>query len=249
MKNRPVVTQTGNFPKPVLGNAEVRNKPNIGTGPKKPKWSFSFEYFEQIRYFGLGNTDTKWFVALLDRLKDLSKQNVDLLLSNYTQRDSYRFHPIKWDAENIPMQRHDFDWVDKAILDNEEEYPFFQFQISTALGRVVGYFDENHEHFYILLLDHKHNIQPSKRNNYKVDDTTEMYCDFTSFLMDVDKLKGMTCPVADCKCKAGLNEIPSKAGKGKFVYFNIDEGYYPELMKKLENKSLKDIIELGLCLD
>jgi hypothetical protein len=45
-------------------------------------------------------------------------------------------------AKNIPIQRIDFDWIERKILENEDEYPFLQFQVSTALGRVVGFFDK-----------------------------------------------------------------------------------------------------------
>lgn len=63
-------------------------------------------------------------------------------MSNFTARDAYRFHPIDWAAKNIPIQRMDFDWIERKILENVDEYPFLQFQVSTALGRVIGFFDE-----------------------------------------------------------------------------------------------------------
>jgi hypothetical protein len=245
-KNYPVVEYGKNTLKPVLEKKDGGKKPVIGQINKENSWSFSFKYFEQIRYFGLGDADTNWFIALIDRLKDLSSQKVDYLLSNYTARDAYRFHPIDWAAKNIPMQRKDFSWIDRNILENEDEYPFLQFQVSTALGRVVGFFDENHKHFYVVLLDHKHNIQPSKKNNYTVNDTTILYCDYSSFLMDIDKIKGLKCPVDECRCKDEIKQIPTKAGRGKFIYFNIDDEYYEELMKLTEDKSLKQIIENGI---
>ena len=206
-KKYPVVDYGKNTLKPVLEKKDIGQKPVVGHINKENSWSFSFKYFEQIRYFGLGDADGNWFIALLERLKDLSSQKVDYLLSNYTARDAYRFHPIDWGAKNIPMQCRDFDWIDKNILENEDEYPFLQFQVSTALGRVVGFFDENHKHFYIVLLDHKHNIQPSKKNNYTVNDTTIMYCDYSSFLMEIDKIKGLKCPVDECRCKNRISKV------------------------------------------
>lgn len=233
--------------KPVLQDVKPINKPVLGKGIKdQANWSFSFKHFKQIEKFGLGETDAKWYLALLERLKDLSNQKVDVLLSDYTARDAYRFHPINWNAINIPIQRKDFNWIDNNILNNEDEYPFFQFQISTALGRVIGYFDENHEHFYILLLDHKHNMQPSKKFNYNVNDTTVLFCDYSSLLMDVDRVRGLKCPVDECKCKSEINAIPTKAGRGKFIYVNIDDEYYEELEKLIEDKSLKEIIQDGI---
>lgn len=36
----------------------------------KSQLSFSFQYFRQIPCFQLGEQDNKWFVSVLDRLKD-----------------------------------------------------------------------------------------------------------------------------------------------------------------------------------
>ena len=245
-KKYPVTGNSKIVLKPVLEKKDIGKKPVIGQINKENSWSFSFKYFAQKRNFGLGDADPNWFLALLERLKDLSSQKVDYLLSNFTARDAYRFHPIDWAAKNIPIQRMDFDWIERKILENEDEYPFLQFQVSTALGRVVGFFDENHKHFYIVLLDHKHNLQPSNRNDYTVNDTTIMYCDYSSFLLEIDKIKGWKCPVDECRCKNEIKQIPSKAGRGKFIYFNIEEDYYEELMKLTEDKSLKQIIENGI---
>ncbi len=92
---------------------------------------------------------------------------------------------------------------------NDEEFPFYQSQISMSLGRVVGFFDENHEHFYILLLDHKHNLQPSKDYSYKVGDTTQMFCEYTSLLMEVARIKGIQCIAEGGNCKNELGSVPA----------------------------------------
>lgn len=58
-------------------------------------------------------------------------------------------------------------WIYKDYLENEEDFPLYQFQISMANGRVVGFFDENWV-FNIVLVDPNHNMQPSKDYDYRV---------------------------------------------------------------------------------
>lgn len=135
---------------------------------EQKKISYSFEYFQQVPNFGLDGQNKTWFIALLDRLKDLSQKD-ESLFGDYSARDTYRLHTINWEQKNIPLQRADFDWIPSAIRDNEDEYPFWQFELSTALGRVIGYFVG--VVFYVLLLDPKHNMQPSKSYGYKVNKT------------------------------------------------------------------------------
>lgn len=116
----------------------------------------------------------------------------------------------------------------KNILDNEEDYPFFQFQISKGLGRVIGFWSEDYRFFYIVLLDPKHNMQPAGDYNYKVDNTSIEFCEFSSLLMDIDRIKGSKCLLDGCNCKAELNKLPTNLNRGRFVYFQLDEDYYEE---------------------
>jgi len=242
---KPVLSQVPLSTLPITNKAAKVRQPVI-LNLKEIRWSFSFKYFRQIDYFGLGDTEPSWFISLLERLKDLSEQTIDLLITDYTRRDAYRFHKIDWDATNIPLIRSDFNWLDKNVVENEEDYPFYQFQISKALGRVVGYFDETYQHFYIVLLDHKHNLQPSKHNDYKVDDTTELFCELTSLMMDIDRIRGIKCSSEGCKCKNELVLLPTKLGRGKFIYCKMDDDYHQELVRITSNKSIKEIIEMGI---
>lgn len=89
-------------------------------------------------------------------------------------------------------------------------------------------------------------MQPSKDFNYRVDNTTIEHCEMTSLLMDIDYIKGLNCLIEGCKCKNELNKLPTKINRGKFVYFQMDEDYYDEFLEKTKNKSIKEIMELGL---
>lgn len=233
--------------KPIVGNAVPTKKPVVNVSEKDQRnWSFSFRYYNQTEYFGLGGISAKWFVSLLEKLRDLSKEDIDSFLKDHKTKGTNRYHLIEWDAINIPIKRSDIDWVDKEVIQNDEDYPFFQFQISKGLGRVIGFWDEDYRFFNIVLLDPKHNMQPSKDYGYKVDDTTIEHCEMTSLLMDIDGIKGLSCLIDGCRCKEELNKLPTKLNRGRFVYFQINEEYYAEFLDKTKNKSIKELIELGL---
>ncbi len=233
--------------KPVVGNAIPTNKPILlDTVKDQQNWSFSFRYYNQTDYFGLGETSTKWFVSLLEKLRDLCKEDYDNFFKDHRIKDANRYHPINWEAKNIPIRRTDIDWVDVNVIENEEDYPFFQFQISKGLGRVIGFWEQDYRFFNIVLLDPKHNMQPSKIFDYKVTDTTIEYCELSSLLMDIDNIKGLNCLIDGCQCKEELNKIPTKLNRGNFVYFQLEDEYYGEFVEQTKNKSIKALIELGL---
>lgn len=170
--------QVPKYQSPTLGNKSHDNK----------RWSFSFRYWEQVEYFGVGEASSSWFVSLLERLQEFSKLDISQFLSDGTARNAWRYHEINWNQKNIPVQRYDLTWVDSVYLDNPDEYPIVQFQVSQALGRVVGFFDE-HLIFNILLLDRMHNIQPSKSHGYKVDKTAILSCDYSALLLKLQTIK------------------------------------------------------------
>ena len=235
---------------PVVGTVSPTRRPVVlETQKGKPTWSFSFHYFKQIDYFGLGEMQSKWFVSLFERLKDLGGKDIDTFFKDHALKDANRYHKIDWNATNIPIARTEIDWVDKEIIENEVDFPFFQFQISTGLGRVIGFWAPNYTCFHIVLLDPKHNMQPSKNYGYRIEDTTVEHGEFASLLMDIDRIKGLNCLIKGCKCKGELNKIPTNLNRGKFVYFQLDDDYYQEFLQQTQNKSVKEIIELGLLRD
>jgi len=233
--------------KPKTGTISPSRKPVIIDNTKdKLNWSFSFKYFKQIKHFGLGETSTKWFVSLLEKLSDLSKEKIDDFFKVHQTKEANRYHKIDWGATNIPITRNNLHWIDKNIIENEEDYPFFQFQISKGLGRIVGFWEENYRFFNIVLLDSKHNLQPSKNYNFKIDETTIEHCELTTLLLAIDKLKGLKCLHDGCKFKEELCNLPLKVDRGKLVCFLLEEEYYQEFIDKTKAKSIKDLIELGL---
>lgn len=196
--------------KPVLdaSSPEPRPQPKVSRVSDEKFWTFSFRFLRQIEFFGLdgANISATWFSSLFARFQDLSDKKLsEFLADNATQGTSgYRFHQINWSQKNIPVQRADINWLPKEYLNNDVEYPFFQFQISKSNGRIIGFFDENWN-FNILLLDPLHNMQPSKSHGYSVDPCSPLACEYTSLNAKFDSLNGAECDSENCGYKAQLN--------------------------------------------
>lgn len=173
----------------------LQNRLTAGRVPDAVKWNFSFQYWNQIEFFGLDRSENSWFVSLLERLRDLSKYTVEDFSRNVQLRDAHRFHAINWEAKNCPIKREDLNWIPPQILENSEDFPLVQVHVSKALGRIVGFFDSDNV-FNIVLLDPLHNIQPSKRVEYKVRDCDMVGCQYSSLLYKVST-------ILDTKCKNG----------------------------------------------
>lgn len=144
-------------------NGIASKKQNLADETKfKDNISFSFEFFRQCEWFGLGECDKEWYALLVNELTTVSAMTVTDL---YNNRKKQQYHPINWSQKNIPVQPDDIDWI-------PEEYRqhLWQFHITKSRGRVVGFLYNNI--FFIVLLDPKHNIQPCKKHNYKLTETT-----------------------------------------------------------------------------
>lgn len=232
---KPVLRENLNIKKPIIKDQKER------------LWSFSFKYFKQIDYFGLNGMQNKWFITLLDKFNELSKYDINLFSADHALKIANRYHIIDWNAKNIPLKRAEINWIDKDIIENEEDFPFFQFQLSKALGRIIGFWESDYSSFNIVLLDPKHNLQPSKYFDYKVDNTTILECEFTSLIVDLDRIKTIECTDKDCKCKAELEKIPVNLNRGNFIYFQVDDDYYHHFIEQTKDKSVKEIIETGIA--
>ncbi|MDP3589893.1 MAG: hypothetical protein Q8R54_05075 [Methylobacter sp.] len=228
---------------PVLNYTPIDKQPVLRSVTEK-KWTFSFRYWEQIKYFGLDKSNAGWFVSLIEKLKILSEKEVKEFVSNGSERDTWRYHNIDWNQKNIPVQRKDLSWIDKDYLDNEVEFPIVQFQISTALGRVVGFWDEN-SIFNIVLLDPLHNIQPARSHNYRVDHSNPMSCDYTSLLYDIDQVKRLPhCQNQECAYRAKLEKIPSKTNYVNVLMHYIDDSTSSEVKQLIDSGKASNETEI-----
>jgi len=219
------------------------------TGEKK--WVFSFRFWRQIEFFGLDKSESKWFVSLLEKLTDLSKIEINKFISDKQTKNSYRYHHINWNQKNIPIQRKELKWIESDYLENEEEFPLVQFQISRALGRIVGFWDENSV-FNIVLLDPLHNIQPSKDFNYKVDPCNPLSCQYTSLLLDITAMRSKTCENKNCPYQSALDSIPTNSNYKNVLMHYIDDDDMESINFFSENKNLSvtEILQCGImCME
>jgi hypothetical protein len=213
---------------------------------KSRSWAFSFKYFNQIEYFGLDRCEPKWFSSLLFRLRELCQKNLSEIFSDKNMKNFYRYHKIDWGSKNIPIQKSDLNWVDKVYLENDDDFPFHQFQVSKAKGRVIGFWNEDHSVFYITLLDPLHNIQPSKSFDYKVDDCYPLSCEFSSLHNDIHNLSRQKTNCEDCNIRGALSTIPTKLNSSSAIVGFLDEGFLKEFDKISKTKSLTEILEAGI---
>ncbi len=232
---------------PLPSKVEKVKKPVVPGELVKPvNWSFSFKFFRQIPYFGFSHTDSGWFISLLERLQDLSSVNKDQLDTNPVYRDNYRYHQINWGHRNVPISRSDLNWINREYLNNETEFPFYQFHISQALGRIVGFWDSSSLVFHIVLLDPLHNIQPSQINNYKVDDCYPVNCQYTALLGHIDNMKRRTCNNDQCGYKPVVNAITPHIYPERIVIAHLEEDTFNEYEEALRTRSIGELIQLGI---
>lgn len=233
-------------PKPVLNHTFNTNRPVVKDIKRDQEWSFSFKYYKQIKLFGLDSIDAKWFVSLIEKLSDFSKIDRESFFKDHKSKQDNRYHKINWNATNIPIKKRDLSWIDTTILENEEEFPFLQFQISKALGRVVGFWNSNI--FHIVLLDPKHNIQPAGgKYNYRVDESNTTTCKYTYLINKIDEIKGSSCFHPECSLQRELHLLQEGFHSSNFVYFQLEDDYYKEFRSRTEKTSVREIIELGLA--
>lgn len=251
-KKTPRITKTSSSNIAKLDDSKQRSNLPVTSSPKESnKFSFSFRFWKQIEYFGLSNSETKWFVSLLNQLNNLSSIDIDDFLKDGKQRNAYRYHKIKWDQKNIPVQRLELDWVDPFYLDNKDDYPFVQFKISFSFGRIIGFLDENRV-FNVVLLDPLHNIQPSKLYNYKVDNCYPLACKHTTLLSNINEiLERESCPKNhDCSILNQFKILPLNncLTAGVFIYL-LKEHNYKEILRLIEEgtcDSVEQVLEYGI---
>lgn len=164
--------------------------------------SFGFSYFKQIKHFGLKHSSLSWSISFLERLSVLSKERWDDLTGNPTKAQSLRFHPVDWNANRIPIAQTELSWLPPDYISNPD-FPFYQFHVSRALGRFMGFRDE-YGVFQIVLVDPLHNLQPSSEFGYRVRPCGSHSNDLDIFRAKVDKvLQTAKCNRNECDLVCG----------------------------------------------
>jgi hypothetical protein len=231
--------------KPVLASAPPprAERPRPGHVPAKEKWVFSFRFWRQIENFQVGGVKNSWYISLLERLAEVSQIDREEMLRDAVLQGGIRFHEIDWNAKNVPLRRSDLDWLDKDYLKNEEEYPIYQFHVSKALGRVVGFFDER-QIFNIVLLDPNHNIQPSDYNDYRIRPTIEGSCQFSQ-IVSVARRSVAACSHDGCAVRSTLVEAlvaETTKATGGVVVLNLRDDLAQRL-RELQKRGLADSLD------
>ena len=242
-KNGNKLNLNSGFPK--YGNKSLVTKEQENELERR-KISFSFSYFKQIPNFEIGDCSKGWHIGLLERLGTLTTMTPDDILEENKGSIALRCHKIEWDAKNIPIQRKDLDWLPKEILENEAEFPIMQISITRSTGRIVGYFDRDPYIFHIVLLDPKHNIQPSKKTNYQIQPTTKGISQYDELLNKLERIKKIvsSCPNGKCELHSYISLIEGL--HDNIVYIGLDNDFYTTYQEILKKIPLQDIIENGI---
>lgn len=223
--------------KPQHAKSLIPQKNNDGL----PFLTFSFRYCTQQEWFGIAGQDATWFANLQDRLKDLSGKNSNIL-EDKNVRKAYRMHPINWNAKNCPIKKEDLTSVPKTILDNAENDFFWQFQLSKGTGRVIGFFNEYTTVFYIVLLDPKHNIQPSKDYGYHVDKTDIAVTEYERIQMVMannEQLRNTCKYISECP----LQDLNHEYLNSDTFYACIDPELKETYIKMIEDGTFQNTFE------
>lgn len=192
---------------------------------------FSFRFFQQRDFFGLGiqNCDNAWFIGFLNRLTEFGKIPARKLFTDTAFADNMHFHPVDWEARNIPIKLADA--LELLVnYDNKEEVVFYQCAVSLSKGRFVGFFSASNV-FEIVLLDPNHNIYPCKRTDYKIRETKIGLSSYDDLYSKFLKVCG----------EKSLDTEPHN-----LVYFNMDEALYTDYCKLLKSYSWDDILLQGM---
>lgn len=208
--------------------------------------SFGFSYFRQINEFGLNRSPLSWAVSFLERLGVLSQEEWDSFVNDPAKKDALRFHEIDWNAEAIPIKRSDINWLPPDYTDNPE-FPFYQFHVSKALGRFVGFRDEKGV-FQIVLLDPLHNLQPSRVFDYRVRPCGPLESHYDTLRATLDRaLQNAKCTAVDCELAAELQKV--QIDGAQILLMAVRDGDIETALKLLEDgkcKSLYEVFERGL---
>lgn len=216
--------------------------------PKSQPWRFGFRHFRQIENFGLSAASIKnsWLLSVLERFAELGNSSVDDILNDKRVAEANRCHEINWEQKNIPISIDDLDWIPEKFH-KREEYPILQFAVSKAMGRLLGFFDEEWT-FQVVLLDPLHNAQPSKSYGYKVDPCSPLGCEITALRKRVDD----SLQAINCECGLGdrLTEALHSPTEGPALIICISRNDLPEQLEEVLESgmaaSIQDVLQAGI---
>ncbi|ABQ03956.1 hypothetical protein [Flavobacterium johnsoniae] len=217
--------------------------PKDNSSVSKLYWSFGFKFYKQIDKFGFSNIRMEWFSSVLERLRQTSKMEYTGM--SEVLEGGYRYHIINWESKKCPLTRTEFDWIDPVYLKNEIEYPFCQFHISKATGRIIGFWDENNV-FQIILLDPLHNLQPSAKVQYEIRDTFPVMSEYDSLWLDLHNIMDKSCNHDDCSTLKQLRDLPTGITNSNIIMAHLDDSYFEEYSKISKGKTIRQILEAGI---
>mgnify|MGYP001810801543 CR=1 FL=1 len=209
-------------------------------------FTYSFRVWRERPYFEIGDCTSVWFNALLSRLHDFSNIKINKFLENPDFKRRERFHEINWDAKKIPVAKDDFRDINEWY-ENQEEFPFYQFQLSKANGRVIGYFDVDYT-FNIVALDPNHNFQPSSKVGYHVITSgrtavfpyESMRISFDTFSVNVESSCGEHCSAV----RTLLQKYRENTNPENGIMLFLDVDYVENFKRILQEKELESIEDL-----
>lgn len=180
-------------------------------------------------------------------MRNVSRESLKRIQTDRLLQDSLHYHEINWGQTNIPIKRENLTSLPRDILENEGDFPIFQFSISKALGRIAGFWHDSV--FNIVLLDPYHNLQPLKEFNYRVTPTSEMMNEHEMYVANLHLIKSATtnCAAGQCSTQKALEFIASHDQPFGILYLNAE--YFnnaKELMKTGKVKSVEELVEFGI---
>lgn len=237
------------YKKSIKPNANQSKGLEVKTGNTyRPKyWRFSLALWREIDNFQLGSVKASWFISLLQQLQTLCGEKLDSILTDPVYKGKIRYHPIDWNAKNIPIKKTDINWVGNSLESQDVE--ICQFQISQGNGRIIGFFD--HESvFNILLFDPNHNAQPSNYSDYKIRPTSPASSQLDEAIREIrNTIKGLDIDVAVTeKLLAKLHEDPCNLHHPS-ILVSLSDDQIEEIHKYLADGTIEapgDLLCLGL---
>lgn len=228
-----------------------RNNSNISNKQEKKYLQFGFKFFEERQKFGLKQKGKKipnsWMLSFIKKIKELSLIEYEELIENRKLQQKLRYHPINWNAKNIPIQKKDVCPSDELC---NEEIEFMQFEISTATGRFGGFFDKDYI-FQIVLVDPLHNLQPAGgKYGHKVRDCVPLGTDYEILISKIQDIHSRCAKITKCQHKDELKDVSFIEESYPIIICDIDEKLYKrmdDLLNQGFSVSCSDCFEQGLA--